>query len=69
MGKRDSLVEAGAAESLSLNELGKDFFVGNVGIRIGQQLAQYLQTVLLASCMHIAKDTAGADELFEYHEW
>ena len=68
MGKCDSLVETGAAEPLSLNELCKDFFMRNVGIRVGQQLAHYLQAVLLASCVHIAKDTAGADELFQYHE-
>lgn len=68
MGKRNSLVEAGAAEPLSLNELRKDFFMGNVGIRVGQQLAEYLQAVLFASGVHIAKDTAGADKLFQYHE-
>ena len=68
MGKCNSLVEAGAAEPLSLNELCKDFFVGNVWIRVGQQLAQYFETVLLATCMHIAEDTAGVDKLFQYHE-
>ena len=68
MRKRDSPVEAGTAEPLSFNELCKDLFIGNVGIRAGQQLAQNLEAVLLAACVHIAEDTAGADKLFQYHE-
>lgn len=68
MRKRDSLVEAGAAQPLSFDELRKDFFMGDVGIRVRQQLAQNLEAVLLAACMHIAKDTARVDKLFQYHE-
>ncbi len=68
MGERDALVEAGTAEPFSFNELGKDLFVGNIGIRIRQQFAQYFEAVLFAACVHIAQDTAGADKLFQYHE-
>ena len=68
MGKRYSLVEAGTSEPLSFYELGEDLFIRYVEIRIRQQLAENLDTVLFATCVHVAKDTAGADKLFQYHE-
>ena len=68
MGKCDSLVKTGAAEPLSFYQLCKDLLVGNIGIRVRQQFAQYFDTVLFAARVHIAKDAAGADKLFQYHE-
>jgi len=60
MRKGDSLVQAGTAQSLPFYELRKDLFIGYIGIRVCEQLAQNLEAVFLAACMRIAKDTVRA---------
>jgi hypothetical protein len=68
MWKCDSLAQAGATEPLPFNELCENFFICNIRIRVRKQFAQNLKTVFFAARMHIAEHTAGADDLFQYHE-
>src|SRR5690606_5330621 len=68
MRKSHASSQSGRAEAFTFSQRGEYVLVRHAGARRGQELAQYLQAVLLAARADVAQDILGFQDSFEDHD-